>query len=74
VAEFVGVGALERTFAWLSTSRRLAIDYDKLPETGETFINRGDYKFGRKRRSHLLIEVVGGKDVQRIIRGGAGAN
>jgi putative transposase len=29
---------IERTFAWLITNRRLAIDYEKLPETGETFI------------------------------------
>jgi putative transposase len=29
---------IERTFAWLITNRRLAIDYEKLPETGQTFI------------------------------------
>ncbi len=29
---------IERTFAWLVTNRRLAVDYEKLPETGETFI------------------------------------
>jgi transposase len=29
---------IERTFAWLITNRRLAVDYEKLPETGETFI------------------------------------
>jgi putative transposase len=29
---------VERTFAWLVTNRRLAVDYEKLPETGETFI------------------------------------
>jgi transposase len=31
---------IERTFAGLVTNRRLAIDYEKLPETGETFIYR----------------------------------
>jgi transposase len=30
---------LERTFAWLSRSRRLARDYERLPETGETMIH-----------------------------------
>src|SRR4051812_4231234 len=34
----------------------------------------GGFKFGRKHRSHALIEVVDGKDVQTIVRGGAGAN
>jgi putative transposase len=29
---------IERTFAWLVTNRRLTVDYEKLPETGETFI------------------------------------
>ena len=29
---------VERTFAWLSRSRRLARDYERLPETGETMI------------------------------------
>jgi len=29
---------VERTFAWLSRNRRLAKDYERLPETGETFI------------------------------------
>ncbi len=29
---------VERTLAWLSRFRRLAKDYEKLPETGETFI------------------------------------
>jgi len=29
---------IERTFAWLITNRRLPVDYEKLPETGETFI------------------------------------
>jgi putative transposase len=29
---------VERTFAWLVTNRRLAVDYEKLPETSETFI------------------------------------
>ena len=33
-----------------------------------------DFKFGRKHRSHALIEVVDGKDVQTIVRGGAGAD
>jgi hypothetical protein len=37
-------------------------------------ISRGGFKFGRKHRSHALIEVVDGKDVQTIVRGGAGAN
>jgi putative transposase len=27
---------IERTFAWLVTNRRLAVDYEKLPETGAT--------------------------------------
>jgi putative transposase len=31
-------GVIERTFAWLVTNRRLAVDDEKLPETGETFI------------------------------------
>jgi transposase len=29
---------VERTIAWLSRNRRLAKDYERLPETGETFI------------------------------------
>lgn len=29
---------MERTFAWLSHSRRLARDYERLPETGEAMI------------------------------------
>jgi putative transposase len=29
---------VERTLAWLSRNRRLAKNYEKLPETGETFI------------------------------------
>jgi len=36
--------------------------------------SHGGFKFGRKHRSHALIEVVDGKDVQTIVRGGAGAN
>jgi transposase len=31
--------AIERTFAWLSRSRRLARDYERLPETGEAMIH-----------------------------------
>jgi transposase len=30
---------VERTFAWLSQSRRLARDYERLPETGETVVH-----------------------------------
>ena len=30
---------IERTFAWLSRSRRLARDYERLPETGEAVIH-----------------------------------
>ncbi len=30
---------IERTFAWLSRSRRLARDYERLPETGEAMIH-----------------------------------
>jgi putative transposase len=29
---------IERTFAWLITNRRLVVDYERLPSTGETFI------------------------------------
>jgi putative transposase len=29
---------VERTLAWLGRNRRLSKDYEKLPETGETFI------------------------------------
>jgi len=29
---------VERTFAWLVTNRRLSCDYERLPESGETFI------------------------------------
>jgi putative transposase len=29
---------IERTFAWISRNRRLAKDYETLPETGESFI------------------------------------
>jgi putative transposase len=29
---------VERTFAWLSRSRRLARDYERQPETGEAMI------------------------------------
>ncbi len=31
--------SVERTFAWLSRSRRLARDYERLPETGEAMIH-----------------------------------
>ncbi len=30
---------VERTFAWLSRSRRLARDYERLPEAGEAMIH-----------------------------------
>jgi transposase len=30
---------VERTFAWLSRSRRLARDYERLPETGLAMIH-----------------------------------
>ncbi|MBL6454601.1 transposase, partial [Belnapia sp. T6] len=30
---------VERTFAWLSRSRRFARDYERLPETGEAMIH-----------------------------------
>jgi putative transposase len=30
---------VERTFAWLSRSRRLVRDYERLPETGEAVIH-----------------------------------
>jgi transposase len=30
---------VERTFAWLSRSRRLTRDYERLPETGEAMIH-----------------------------------
>ncbi|MBL6459324.1 transposase, partial [Belnapia sp. T6] len=30
---------VERTFAWLSRSRRFARDYEQLPETGEAMIH-----------------------------------
>jgi hypothetical protein len=30
---------VERTFGWLSRSRRLARDYERLPETGEAMIH-----------------------------------
>ena len=30
---------IERTFAWLSRSRRLARDYERLPETGVAMIH-----------------------------------
>jgi len=29
---------IERTFAWISRNRRLAKDYENLPESGEAFI------------------------------------
>ena len=29
---------VERTFAWLMKKRRLVVDYEKLPETSESFI------------------------------------
>jgi putative transposase len=29
---------VERTFSWLSQNRRLSKDYERLPETGETFV------------------------------------
>jgi putative transposase len=29
---------VERTFAWLGRNRRLAKDYERLPQTGEVFI------------------------------------
>ncbi|GAA0574797.1 hypothetical protein GCM10009416_11880 [Craurococcus roseus] len=31
--------AIERTFAWLGQSRRLARDHERLPETGEAMIH-----------------------------------
>ncbi len=30
---------MERTFAWLGQARRLAKDYERLPETGVTMIH-----------------------------------
>ena len=29
---------VKRTFAWLMQKRRLVVDYEKLPETSESFI------------------------------------
>jgi putative transposase len=29
---------VERTFSWLGQNRRMSKDYERLPETGETFI------------------------------------
>jgi hypothetical protein len=29
---------VERTFSWLSQNRRMSKDYERLPESGETFI------------------------------------
>ena len=46
-------------------------------KAGEALVGelyRGGFKFGRKHRSHALIEVVDGKDVQTIVHGGAGAD
>ncbi|HYZ63806.1 MAG TPA: transposase [Acetobacteraceae bacterium] len=31
--------AIERTFAWLSRSRRLTRDHERLPETGEAMVH-----------------------------------
>src|SRR4051812_30135983 len=45
---------------------------ESLPLIQHAFI--GGFKIGRKHRSHALIEVVDGKDVQTIVRGGAGAD
>jgi putative transposase len=40
---------VERTFAWLSRNRRLAKDYEKLPETGEAFIDLASSRILMKR-------------------------
>ena len=29
---------VERTFSWIDQNRRMSKDYERLPETGETFI------------------------------------
>ncbi len=40
---------VERTFAWLSRSRRLARDYERLPETGEAMIYAAMSRFMLRR-------------------------
>ena len=45
---------IERTFAWLVTNRRLAVDYEKLPETGETFIYMAMSRILMKRLTRLV--------------------
>ena len=37
--ELVHDRVVERTFAWLSRSRRLARDYERLPERGEAMLH-----------------------------------
>jgi putative transposase len=45
---------IERTFAGLGTNRRLAIDCEKLPETGETFIYRAMSRILMKRLARSI--------------------
>ena len=52
---------VERTLAWLSRFRRLAKDYEKLPETGETFIYMAMSRILLRRitkRSESLIQIA----------------
>ena len=43
---------VERTFAWLVSSRRLAQDYEELPATGEAFISLAMSRLMVKRLAH----------------------
>jgi transposase len=45
---------IERPFAWLVTNRSLAVDYEKLPETGETFIYRAMSRILMKRLARSI--------------------
>ena len=43
---------VERTFAWLTRNRRLARDYERLPETSEAFIYVAIIRLMLKRLAH----------------------
>lgn len=49
---------VERTFAWLLRSRRLARDYERLPETGETMIHIAMSRIMLRRMIQLFRQSV----------------
>jgi hypothetical protein len=56
---------VERTLAWFTRNRRLAKDYEKLPETGETFLYMAMSRIhGHEPNPHQKA----GKSAERITR------